>query len=185
MDHGASNYRRFLEGDEHGLAEIIRDYKDGLIFFLVGFVGDIHTAEDLTEDTFVKLVTKKPRYSSHASFKTWLYTIARNVALAHLRKNKRFPEIAIADDLLSTDEESLERTYIREEQKIAVHHALRKLKSEYRQILWLIYFEDLSNKEAARIMKKSVHNIETLVYRARQSLKSALEKEGFIDEEFC
>ena len=56
---------------------------------------------------------------------------------------------------------------------------MRKLKSEYRQILWLIYFEDLSNKEAAKIMKKSVSNIETLVSRARKSLKLQLEMEGF------
>ena len=186
MNNGASSYRRFLDGDVNGLAEMVRDYKDGLIFFLAGFVGDIYTAEDLMEDTFVKIMTKKPRYTAKASFKTWLYTIARNVAIDYVKKNSKSITVSIDDcKELTKDEASLEKAYIREEQKIAVHRALRKLKSEYRQILWLIYFEELSNKEAASVMKKSAHNIETLVYRARRSLKSELEKEGFMYEDLC
>ena len=50
-------------------------------------------------------------------------------------------------------------------------------------MLWLVYFEDFSTKEAAILLKKSVHNTETLVYRARKALKAQLEKEGFIYEE--
>lgn len=64
-----------------------------------------------------------------------------------------------------------------------VHRVLKKLKPEYHQVLWLIYFENFSIKEVATVMKKSVHNIETLVYRARKSLKSQLEMEGFVYEE--
>ena len=186
MDNGASSYRRFLDGDKECLAEIVRDYKDGLIFFLTGFVRDIHTAEDLTEDTFVKIITKKPKYVVKSSFKTWLYTIARNVAIDYIKRNSKMDFVSIDDCKgLTGDEETLEQTYIREERKIQVHHALRKLKPEYQQILWLIYFEDLSCKEAASVMKKRVQNIETLVHRARKSLKSELEKEGFVYEELC
>ena len=62
MDNGAESYRRYREnGDESGLIEIIRDYKDGLILFLSSIVGDVHTAEDLAEDTFVLIGTKKPK----------------------------------------------------------------------------------------------------------------------------
>ena len=56
---------------------------------------------------------------------------------------------------------------------------MRKLSSEHQQVLWLIYFEELSSKEAAKIMKKSVRSIESLLYRARKSLRSQLEMEGF------
>ena len=184
MENGASSYRRFLDGDDDGVVEIIREYKDGLILYLNSFVGNIQIAEELTEDTFVKIVTKKPRYSGKSSFKTWLYSIGRNVAMDYLRRNRKSADIP-ADALtdLLRDETSLEQSYIREERKITVHKALRALKPEYRQILWLIYFEGFSNKEAAVVMKKTVHNIETLVYRARQSLKSELDKEGFVYEE--
>lgn len=73
----------------------------------------------------------------------------------------------------------VETSYLKKEQKIILHKAMRKLKPEYQQVLWLIYFEELSNKDAARIMKKSVRSIESLLYRARKSLKSQLEMEGF------
>lgn len=163
---------------------MIKYYKDGLIFYLNSFVGNIHIAEELTEDTFVLLATKKPKDKGKGNFKTWLYTIGRNIAIDYLRKHARRGEISIDDCLeLISEEESLETLYIKEERKIIVHHAMRKLKPEYRQILWLIYFEELSNKEVAVVMKKSVHSVETLVYRARKSLKSQLEMEGFVYEE--
>lgn len=185
MDNGAYNYRHFREqGDQNGLVEIIREYKDGLIFYLNSIVGNVHTAEELAEDTFVLLGTKKPRDKGKGSFKTWLYTIGRNIAIDNLRRNRAGCEVPDAEYAgIAADEENLEESYIREERKITVHRALGLLKPEYRQVLWLMYFEDLSAKEAALVMKKSVHSIETLVYRARKSLKLILETEGFIYEE--
>ncbi|MBO5571602.1 MAG: RNA polymerase sigma factor [Ruminococcus sp.] len=181
MDNGAGSYRRFRdEGDEDGLAEIIRDYSDGLILYINSIVGNIHTAEDIAEDTFVLLGTKKPKNKEKASFRTWLYTIGRNKAIDYLRRNSKRSEVSI-DSVTETisDEECIESSYLREERKIAVHQAMSKLKAEYRQVLWLIYFEGFTNREAAAVMGKSVHNIETLVCRARKSLKSQLEMEGF------
>ena len=185
MDNGASSYRRFREdGDESGLVEIIRDYKDGLILYLNSFVGNIHTAEEIAEDTFVLLGIKKPKDKGKGSFKTWLYTIGRNVAIDYLRRNSKRSNISIDDcPELFSDEQNLEHAYIKEERKITLHRAISKLKSEYRQVLWLVYFEDFSTKQAAVVMKKSVHNVETLVYRARKALKSQLELEGFVYEE--
>ena len=90
MDNGTENYRRFREnGDPDGLAEIIRDYMNGLILYLNSIVGNIHTAEDIAEDTFVLLGTKKPRDKGKSSFRTWLYTIGRNLAIDYLRKLPR------------------------------------------------------------------------------------------------
>ncbi|MBE6714724.1 MAG: RNA polymerase sigma factor [Ruminococcaceae bacterium] len=183
MDNGASSYRRFLDGDDEGVVEIIRDYKDGLIFFIRGFVSDINTAEDLAEDTFVKLVTKKPHFRGGSSFKTWLYAIGRNIAIDYLKKNSRINNISVYDcRSISDDEADLERAYLREEGKILFHRALNRLKPEYRQILWLTYFEGITVKEAARLMKKKPHNIEVLVWRAKKALRSELEKEGFTYE---
>ncbi len=184
VDNGTNSYRRFREErDENGLVEIIRDYKDGLILYLNSFVGNLHTSEMLAEDTFVLLGTKKPKDKGKGSFKTWLYTIGRNLAIDYLRRSSKQPLSSIDDHPgLTDDEESLESSYIREEQKILLYRAMHRLKAEYRQILWLVYFEGFSVKEAAGIMKKSVHSTETLVYRARRALKTQLEKEGFTYE---
>ena len=184
MDNGASSYRRFREeADQSGLAEIIREYRDGLIFYLNSIVGNIHTAEELAEDTFVLLGTKKPRDKGKGSFKTWLYTIGRNIAINYLKKRSKRKEISIDDCIELKSQTDLEENYIKEERKITLHNAMQGLKPEYRQILWLVYFEGFSLKQAASVMKKSVHNTETLVYRARNSLKSRLETEGFSFEE--
>ena len=178
MDNGASSYRRYLAGDDGGMVELIREYKDGLILFLNGYTRNIVTAEELCEDTFVKLAVKKPVFDERSSFKTFLYQIARNTALDWKKTNRQHISI---DDVAEPDsgERSLEETYLREEQRIAVHRAMEKLKPDYREVLWLTYFEELSNRETANVMGKSVHSIETLVYRARIALRKTLEKEGF------
>ena len=82
---GAESYRRFLMGDDYGLEQIIGIYKDSLIFFLMQYVKNPSVAEDLTEDTFVAIAVKKPKFRDDARFKTWLFTIARNKALNYLR----------------------------------------------------------------------------------------------------
>lgn len=184
MDNGAENYRRFLSGENSGLVEIIREYKDGLIFYLRGFTDDILQAEELAEDTFVRLVTKRPRFNQKCKFKTWLYTIGRNIAVDHARRKVRYVEITYGDcPEIANEEANLEQAYIREERSILLRRAMQKLKPEYRQILWLVYFEGFSNREAAVIMKRSTHSVETLVYRAKRALKQQLDKEDFIYEE--
>lgn len=75
MDNGESSYRRFLAGDDEGLHEIICTYRTGLILYLNSFVQNIHTAEDLTEDTFAEIAIKCPKFAAKSSFKTWLYAI--------------------------------------------------------------------------------------------------------------
>ena len=184
MDNGASSYRRFLDGDDEGIVEIIRDYKDGLILYLNGFTENIGVAEELMEDTFVKLVTKRPRFKGQSSFKTWLYAIGRNVAMDHLRYSAKLSGMSGEElERLAGETESLERTYLRTERKILLHQALGRLKPEYRQVLHLVYLEGFHNADAAKVMHKSKRQIENLVYRAKQSLKSELEKEGFAYEE--
>ncbi len=184
MDNGASSYRRFLEGDEGGIADIIRDYKDGLIFYLLGFTRNIYTAEEIMEETFIKLVVKKPRYSEKYSFKTWLYTIGRHAAIDFLRHSSRESDTPI-EELAEAlrDEQNLELSYIKSERKITVHKAMNKLSGKYRQVLYLSFFEDMKNAEIAAVMRKSKRQTENLLYRAKQALKAELEKEGFTYEE--
>ena len=184
MDNGASSYRRFLEGDDDGIVEIIKDHKDGLMLYLNSFVQNIHLAEDLTEDTFVKLIFRRPRFSGKSTFKTWLYSIGRNVALDHLRKNAKLPTISAEEAMvLIVDEADVTRNYLRTERKLQVHKAMKQLNKEYRQVLVLVYFEDFQNEQVASIMGKSKKQIENLVYRAKLSLKSELKKEGFVYED--
>lgn len=180
MDIGKASYDRYLTGDDLGIGEIISEYKDGLILFLNSYVHNIITAEELCEDTFVRLAVKKPRFRGGSSFKTFLYSIAKNIALDYLRKNSNSVPMEELAELKGKSD--LEREYLKEEQKLALHSAMKRLRPEYERVLWLTYFEELSNKEAAAVMGKSTHAIETLIYRARNALKTQLEKEGFVYE---
>ena len=149
-----------------------------------GYANNIFVAEELTEDTFFRLMVRKPRYSGKSSFKSWLYAIGRNVAVDYIRHNSRLVNTPMEDmENFLIEERSLEQSYIKEERKIYVHKKLSELSPDYRTILWLVFFEGFSNKEAAIILKKSDRQIKNLLYRAKQSLKSKLEKEGFIYEE--
>lgn len=182
MDTGAESYRRYLDGDDNGIVDIIRDYKDGLTLYLCGITGNIFSAEDAMEDTFFKIVTKKPRFSGKSSFKTWLYSIGRNTAIDSMRKRSRLSDSPIEDISAADETADLERNYLKEEQKIAIHKAISSLNPDYRQILHLIFFEGFSNGEAADIMRKGKRQIENLLYRAKSALRSELEKEGFVYE---
>lgn len=179
MDQATLSYQRFLKGDESALVELIRDYRDGLMLYLNGIVSDLSVAEELTEDTFLKLVLKKPRFSARCSFKTWLYTIGRNLALDHLKRSRR-STVRLEDCPEISDAEcDLERQYIQQEDQIMLHHAMKKLKPEYRQVLWLVYFEGFRCAQVGKIMGKSEATTQTLVSRARKALKEKLLEEEF------
>ncbi len=179
MDNGASSYRRFLDGDKNALIDIISDHREGLVLFLSNYMPDFGLAEEIAEETFVKLYVDKPRFSGKCSFKTWLFTIGKNAALDKLKSMSRHPEVSVDAFYDVSDRADIERNYIKEEDKLHLLRALEKLKNDYRQVLYLIYFEDFSNTETAKIMGKSERQIRNLLYRSKESLRNILEKEGF------
>ena len=184
MDIGADGYSRFLGGDNAGLEDIIAEYKESLVLYLVGFCGNMTDAEELMEDVFVKLVVDKPAFKGKSSFKTWLFAIAGNVARDHLRRIKRHKNVSLSEaSEIPSDEEDLLRDHFQDENKIMVRRCMDKLKPEYKQVLYLSYFEGFSNTDTARIMKKTNRQIENLLYRAKKSLENELRKEGFEYEE--
>ncbi len=184
MADGKSGYDRYLSGDASGIEDIVRQYNDSLIFFINGYVHDLVTAEDLAADTICKLLVKRKRFRSDegGSFKTWLFTIARNTALDWLRKSARHKQVALSD-IDGYDEQDFDSKILKNEQKTALHKALNQLNADYREVLHLLYFEEMSYSQAAAIMKKQEKQIKNLAYRAKQSLAKILEKEEFVYED--
>ncbi len=183
MDNDAGRYRRFLDGDDNELVVLIDTYHEGLSLYLNNIVKNICLAEEIMQNTFVKLAVKKPKFSGKSSFKTWLYKIAGNCAIDYLRKMKKFSDISVDENFQMSDETDIEANYIKEEQKKALHNAMKQLNPEYAQVLYLRYFEDFDTEEISIIMRKSKRQIGDLIYRAKQSLRTKLEKAGFIYEE--
>jgi RNA polymerase sigma-70 factor (ECF subfamily) len=179
MGNGASSYRRFLDGDDQGIAEIVGEHKDGLILYLNGYVNNIFLAEDLAEETFFRLVVKKPAFSGRSTFRSFLYAIGRNVTVDYIRHHKNIAPVSVEELQNSlSEQQNLEQAYIKEERQMAIRRALSNLSSDYQSVLWLTYFEGFSNREAAVTLKKNNRQITNLLYRAKQALKNELEKEG-------
>ncbi len=178
MKKDAENYLLFLDGDENGFIEIVREYKDGLILFINSFVHDIHISEEAADEVFLRLYVRKPHYKAEYSFKTWLYAIAKNTAINYVKKLKKGLVSPIEDYYYISDEKDIEADYIRNEENVQLHEAVKSLKAEYAQVLWLIFFENMTEEETAEIMGKSRKQIYNLTYRAKQALREELEKRG-------
>ncbi len=180
MDRGAASYARYLLGDDSAVEELVEEYKYGLTLYLNSVVGNIFTAEELMEETFFRLIAKRPRFSGKSSFKTFLYAIGRNAAVDYIRKHSGATVVPLeAHEKELVERESIEDAVIKDESRAALRRALDSLPDEQRQAVHLTYFEDMTAKEAAKIMKKSRHAVENLVYRAKKALKAELEKEGY------
>ena len=178
MDNGASSYRRFLEGDLSAFEEIIDTYKDSLIFFINRYVSNLDLAEDIAADTFATVLLKPEKYNFSVSLKTYLFTIGKNRAIDILRRQTRHGTVSL--DVIPADtvsEESFVEELLKNEEKKRLHRAINSLRDEYREAVHLVYFEGMSVSEAATIMDKGKRQVDNLLYRARRSLKEALESE--------
>ena len=167
MDNGASSYRRFLDGDEDAFDEILKEYRNGLIFFINRYVQNADVAEDIAIDVFVQLLVHRHRYNFKTSLKTYLYMMGRSRALDYLRRKKRFRMVELSEAEAEIADESLERTVIDNERKQLVNEAVWKLPDEMRVAVHLVYFENLTYEEAAKVMKKNRKQVDNLFYRAK------------------
>ena len=178
MNDGSGSYNRFLSGDRDAIDEVIRDYKDGLIYYIYSIIGDMDQSEEAAIDVFVKLYVDKPVFKGDSAFKTWLYKIGRNKAYDIKRKLPKTDEVSLDDAFYVSSGENIEQNFIHQEEGTMLRQTLSRLNPEYCQILCHIYFEDFNNSEAGKIMKKSSKQIRDLLYRAKNALKRELEKEG-------
>lgn len=177
MDRGEEYYLCYLNGDESGFDRLIELYRENLIFFLMRYLPTGEDAEDAAEDAFVSLLLHPYRPGRGASLKTYLFTLGRNRALNLLKKNRRQAPLECSSQFPIADELALEDRLCRDDARRQLLHALDSLPADYREVLYLLYFEELSPGEVAKVMKKTKKQIENLSYRGRQALKEKLGKE--------
>ena len=179
MDHGACSYRRFLDGEECAFDEIMKELFHGLVFFVDRYVHDVHAAEDIAIDAFSDLIVHKHRYNFKVSLKTYLYMIGRSRALDYIKHRKviAFTELSEVSEL-SSGEKSLEEQALAEERKRVVNAAVSGLPEDMQVVIHLIYFEEMTYEEAAKVMKKNRKQVDNLLYRAKKELRSLLGEDG-------
>ncbi|MBE5925255.1 MAG: sigma-70 family RNA polymerase sigma factor [Lachnospiraceae bacterium] len=176
-------YIRYLkDNDEDSFRILFEKYKDSLFLFLNRIVFNEDDAEELMMDTFAILSSGTAKYKErdNISFKTWLYAIAKNQAKMFLRKNKT-SFIELDENNLSENGQVLspESNLLTNERNSELYVALNHLDYDTRQVLYLIYFENMSAEEISKIMKMNIKKIYNITSRGKAALKDKLERMGY------
>ena len=173
-------YRRYLNGEQKAADLLVEKYGDPLTLYINSYLGDMHEAEDLMIEAFSRIFAKERTITGEGAFKAYLYKTARNLALRH-RKKRKLSFLHFDELEFEPQSEMLAETELyHSERSRQLYGALEKLKAEYREALYLVYFEEMSYRDAATVMHKSEGQITKLIYRGKQSLKAILNQEGFI-----
>ena len=173
-------YSRFLrEGQEKDLRVLLERHREGLTLFLYGYVHSMEDAEELMLDAFAAAAAGTTRFSGKSSFKTWLFAIGRNLAMNHLRHRKiTFTPL---EEGLAGDGGAADLEILQKERNRQLYEGLEQLPPDYRQVLYLLYFEDMSHEDAGKVMKKNRKQVYNLAARGKKALKDILEGMGFND----
>lgn len=151
------------------------DRHHGPVFrFVYRYSGSTDVAEDLTQDVFVELLSKSSRFDvRRGELRTWLFSIARNLALKHFRREH--PRMPLDDEteVAAGDSGPLDRI-LSAEIAVAVQEAIAALPPLQREVLILIEYEDLSLAEAASVVNADVAAVKSRLHRARERLKTML-----------
>jgi RNA polymerase sigma-70 factor (ECF subfamily) len=172
-------YRRYRGGDEQAFEELVGLYRESLTRYIRRFVSDAREAEELMIDAFAEL-SVDTKFKGQSSIKTYLFSIGRNIALKHIKRIRLGGHLPVEYAAEETEYHNNlpEMDFIREEQRGQVREAMRRLRQEYREVLHLIYFEDMSYDDAGKTMRKTAVQVDHLLRRAKASLKSVLEDGG-------
>ncbi|HHM01576.1 MAG TPA: sigma-70 family RNA polymerase sigma factor [Caldithrix abyssi] len=174
---------RFQQGDAYAYDLLVKRYKDPLMNYIYRFVGDRTDAEDILQETFLRLYKNKHYYREIARFSTWIYTIAGNLAKTELRKRRRRSFFSI-NNYMSTDKDfELPDKNITPDRYTdsvitddEIHKAINKLSPKFRQVILLRDIQGFSYEEIAHIVNIPLGTVKSRVNRARLRLQKDLKK---------
>jgi len=166
----------YITGREAGLVELIRRHKSKIYTSIYLLVKDSDLAEDIFQDTFIKVIgtLKAGKYNEEGKFLPWVIRIAHNLVIDHFRKEKRTPVIANVDgfdifEVLKFYDENMEDKMVREQTHIDLRNMIHLLPSEQKEVLIMRHYCDLSFKEISDITNVSIN---TALGRMRYALSN-------------
>ena len=180
--------QRFVEGRIEAFEELIRRYQSKIVNFINRSTGDYQRAEELGQETFMRVFRQGTRFDPKYRFSTWIYTIARNLSSNELRDRSRNPEtynIREADwprdstfvaELVSADTHEPHQILTTQEMRKHLEGAMSKLEPDLRMALVMKEFDHMTYVEIAEVFGASAGTIKSWVYRAKKQLSRTLKE---------
>lgn len=172
---------QFQEGNVYAFEQIVNRYKDQLVNFAYRFLGDIEDAEDIVQETFLRVFRKKKAYKNVAKFSTWIYTITGNLAKTELRRRKRRKLLSISSLGFEDKDFELPDTKKGPEENVddvlkskVIQKAIDSLPDKFKEVIIFRDLQELSYDEISKIVKIPLGTVKSRVNRGRLKLQEKL-----------
>jgi RNA polymerase sigma-70 factor (ECF subfamily) len=180
---------RALDGSQDAYREIVLRYQKPVLSLLLRMVRQRELAEELAQEAFIKAFRALARFDASRRFSSWLFKIAHNTAIDHLRRSRLDTDSLdaetfddgpslhdrMADEQAAPPDEAVERRDLLQ----AIERAVARLRPDYREIVLLRFIQDFSYQEIAEILDLPLGTVKTNIHRARKELVALLEEDGF------
>jgi len=175
-----------IKGREDGFEELVRRYQKQITGYVYRIVGDYDSSLDVTQEVFIKVYNSLHRYSSDYKFSTWLYRIAHNAAIDHLRRNSINPQSLETENedgtyqlQIESPAPSPEKDREVSEWRIEIGQVIKRLPDAYKQLILLRHANDLSYDEIAEVTSLPLGTVKNRLFRAREMMRQIMLERGF------
>ncbi|WP_299115883.1 sigma-70 family RNA polymerase sigma factor [uncultured Winogradskyella sp.] len=166
-------------GDTKAYAKLVDRYKDLVYTLALRMLKHKEEAEEVAQDTFIKVFKSLDKFKGDSKFSTWIYRVAYNTCLDNIKKNKKYLNNVAIDEYtfnkLDTIDNALDNI-INEEKSTLIKNCINKLPEDSSAILTLFYFEELSLEEISKIINVEANTVKVKLFRARKKLAVILEQ---------
>jgi len=172
-------------GLEGSFEELVRRYQRPISAYVYRMVGDYESALDLTQEIFIKVYNSLRRYNSEFKFSTWIYKIAHNSAVDHLRRTATREQSLIGESQgeqfelpIESTRPSPEQESERKERRIEIESVVRSLPASYRELITLRHSQDLTYEEIVEVTGLPLGTVKNRLFRAREMMRQQFMQKG-------
>ena len=175
-----------IRGREDGFEGLVRRYQRPITGYVFRMLGDYEASLDVSQEVFIKVYNSLSRYSSEYKFSTWLYRIAHNAAIDHMRRNSITPQALETENADGTYQLQIEcpnptpeQDRERSEWRTEIGHVVKRLPAPYRELILLRHSQDLSYDEIAEVTGLPLGTVKNRLFRAREMMREIFKERGF------
>lgn len=171
---------QIIEGNTNAFSVLVNQYKDLVFTLTYKMLKNKEEAEEVSQDTFIKIFNSLNKFKGESKFSTWIYKITYNTCLDKLKKNKKDNNVVYIEDFKEHQVNAIQNiieSIDEKERNQKIQECLQLLPSEEAFLLTLYYFDDQSTEEIAKVIDCNANNVKIKLYRTRKKLASILKEQ--------